>query len=365
METMRLLALLAIVTASSGPTTAQTGEPNSATTTPVRAPRTAIERNLLALADPAQRHAAMLALWQSGSPAVPMLAAVIARDDAGAASALRVLDQLGGEAAPAAPVLHRAMDKAKEPWRSELARTIARIEGPPCILVSLHEKNEVVQVDFDGKVVRRAPCQSPWGVWPMPEDHFGAISFNQGMVQQIDWSGEVKDSLKVIHSITSYLPLDDGGCITTNWDGDGVLARRGADGTVSWSHKNDAYRSMRLFDEVLAVARKPPRLITYSLTGEELRAIDLPTPCCGLYPLPNGNVMLSAHSGQVLEVDSAGKVVGELKVEGFANDVARLRDGRTVVSGVGGLYLFAKDGSTLWHLTDLSKCGPMFVRVPW
>lgn len=330
-----------------------------------REPRTAIERHLLALADPAQRSAAMFALWREGPPAVPMLAAAVARGGDGAAPALRVLLQLGGEAAPAAPVLHRAMDKAAEPWRSELAAAIARIEGPPCILLSLNEKDEVAQVDFDGKIVRRAACKGPWGVWPMPGDRFGAISFDQGAVVLCDWDGTVKQNDKVVHSMTSFQPLDDGSRVTTNWEGDGVLARRGADNAVIWSKKNDSFRSLRLFDQVLAVTRKPPSLTTLSLDGEVLNSVVLPTPCCGVFPLPNGHTMVSAHSGQVFEVDADGKAREVFKVQGIANDVVRLRDGRTVVSGASGLLLFAADGKVLWHLKDLGKCGPMFVRVPW
>lgn len=330
-----------------------------------QAPRTAIERNLEALADPAQRHAAMVALWKEGPPAVPMLAGAVQRGGDAAAPALRVLWQLGGEAAPAAPVLQRALAKAPAPLRDEIALTLARIDGPPCILVSRHEHGEIVQVDFDGKVVRSAKCLSPWGIWPLPEDRLGVVSFSQGSVLQIDWQGLVLQSRKIVNSMTSFVPIEDGDHITTNWDGDGRFARRAPDGTVRWSHTNDAFRSMRFLDEVLVVTRKPPQLVTYSLAGEELRKVALPTPCCGVFPLPDGHTMLTAHSGQILEIDAAGAVVGELKVEGIANDVVRLRDGRTVVSAAAGLFLFAKDGSITWHLADLGQCGPMFVRVPW
>lgn len=331
------------------------------------APRTAIERHLQALADPdpAARHAAMLALWSAGPPAVPMLAAAVQRDDAGSSAALRVLWQLGGEAAPAAPVLRRLLAKAKDPRRNELAQTIARIEGPTCILVSRHAANEIVQLDFDGKTVRTVTCPSPWGVWPLPDDRLAVIVFNEGAVRRLDWAGETVGNDAVVSSLTSFMPLEDGGNISTNWNNNGLLTRRDAGGAVRWSHQNDAFRAMRFLDGVLAVTRKSPRLVHYSLDGEELAAVKLPTACCGLWPLPNGNTMLSAQSGQVLEVTANGEVVSKFEVTGHANDVARLRDGRTVVSAATGVYLFGADGKMLWHRGELGQCGPMFVRVPW
>jgi hypothetical protein len=325
-----------------------------------------LQQHIAELTMPARRAQAIRALLSTGAPAVPLLAAEVERASAAAPVALAVLERLGGEAAAAAPVLRRtAATAAAAPWRERLLRVTAALEGPPCIMVCLHGSNAVVQVDFEGNTVRSLACESPWGVWPLPDDKVGVVRYDEGKVGIWTWDGTLESSQQGSKNLTAWIPLDDGDHLTTSWKRQGVLSRIAVDGTVRWEVDVSAIRLQQsAADELFVVTRDRPSLRSFTLAGEPLQTVPLPTVCHGFRLLANGNFLLTAPtSNQLLELDPAGQVVREIAVAERPTDVHRLHDGRTVVACKDGLVLLAADGRELWR-QPLGACGPLFVRAP-
>jgi hypothetical protein len=325
-----------------------------------------LQQHIAELSMPARRSRGIAALLTVGAPAVPLLAAEVERATAAAPVALAVLECLGGEAAAAAPVLRRVAAAAADgPWRDRLLRVSAALDGPPCILVCMHEGNEVVQVDFDGNTVRKIQCEGPWGAWPLPEDQLGVLSYTNGKAGVWTWDGTLVESKAIGEGATMWLPLDDGDHIRTAWQRDGVLSRIAPDGAVRWEVDVSAIRLQHSADdELFVVTRDEPSLRSFTMAGEPRRNVRLPTLCHGFRLLATGNVLLAAHNdNKVIELDPDGQVVREFVVAEQPTDVHRLHDGRTVVACRNGLVLLAADGSEQWR-QPLGECGPLFVRAP-
>jgi hypothetical protein len=330
-----------------------------------QAPRTALERHVLELPLPDKQAAAMAALFAIGAPAVPLLAAEVERAGASSLPALWVLERLGGEAGAAVPVLRRAAQAADGARRERLQAVLAQLDGPPCILVPCYANRELVQLDFDGKVVRRTACASPWRVWPLPDDHVGAVVFDVGNVVELDWQGKVVAEQKVQTALTSLRWFDDGDCVATSWSNDGTLTRFGPDFAPRWSKHTDVIQLERLFDgDLLAVSRNPARLRTFAVAdGAERSSMLLPAECHSIRMLPDGNLLLATPLAKLLVLDRSGAVLRERRAPGGAIDAVLLRDGRLLVACTDGVHLLGAADEEMWH-AELGRCGHLFVRQP-
>ncbi|MCB9879235.1 MAG: hypothetical protein H6835_16690 [Planctomycetes bacterium] len=319
---------------------------------------------------PSRCKAAQRVLWQAGKPAVPLLTAEIERGGAGEAAARFVLELLGCEAASAVPVLRRIVaDQQTEPARrARVAATLAKIDGPPIILLSLYSEGAVVEFDLDGNERRRVAVESAWGAWPMPDDHVGVLSFSSGVVEGCAWDGKRTTLRQLKGSSGSVVLLDDGHydgeLFHTCWQQKGELVRLGADGKEAWKREVDAVRVERdSGDELFVVTRENPRVVWFSTEGVELRECALPEMCHNVQMLPGGGFLAASHSTKVYEFGPDGTQVHEWSVESTPNDVARLSDGRTIVSTERALIMFGPDGKELWS-KPVGYGGPMFVRAP-
>lgn len=332
-----------------------------------REPRSPLLRAVTELTMPARQRDAMQALWAAGAPAVPLLSAEVERGGAGAPAALSVLERLGGLAAPAAPVLRRAAEAAADAgWRARIEAVLARVDGPPTVLVPLFMGGAVVEFDLDGNERRRVPCGgSAWGAWPLPGDRVAVLDFQQGNIRDMTWAGAQEASHHVFEMLGSVRVLDDGDFVFTSWKEDGgMLARRSPDGTLRWKLAMSAIRIDRHFgDELFVLTRKDPQLRSFTAAGEPLRAVELPLLCHAFQLLPGGGVLLAGAGGGLVELDPDGKTVAQTKHDRKLNDVFRLRDGRTVVAGDQGVAMLGADGGVLWEHA-LGYCGPVFVREP-
>lgn len=327
-------------------------------------PRSPLQQRMVELAMPDKQAAAMDALWRAGPAAVSLLAAEVERAGASAMLALAVLERLGGEAAQAVPVLKRAAAAADGAAKARLLAVTSKLDGPPCILVSRHNDNEIAQLDFDGKIVRSVKCNNPWGAWPMPEDRVGAVDFGGGRIVELDWAGTEVKGTPIHASLTAWRQLDNGDQLATGWQKQGTLSRLAPDNTVLWEVEVEPIRiDLHWLERTFAITRKDPRIVSIGADGKEIGSVPLPCLCHGFRMLPNGNFLLADPAGRVLELDVAGKVVREVKVDGKPNDAFLLRDGRLLVATESQTVMLGADGKELWH-ADLGYCGPMFVRVP-
>ena len=233
------------------------------------ASRSPLEQRIVELAMPDKQIAAMDALWRAGPAAVPLLAAEVERAGASAMLALAVLERLGGEAVHAVPVLKRAAAAAKGPALARLSMVTAKLDGPPCILVSRHNDNEIAQLDFDGKIVRSTKCNNPWGAWPLPDDHVGAVDFGGGRLVEIDWAGTVVQGTAVHASLTAWRQLDNGDQLATGWQKGGTLSRLTPDNTIVWEVEVQPIRiDLHWLERTFAITRANPRIVSFDADGK-------------------------------------------------------------------------------------------------
>jgi hypothetical protein len=320
---------------------------------------------------PPRMKAAQQKLWQAGEAAVPLLAAEVERGGAGESAALFVLERLSGEAEAAVPVLKRivAAESTEPRRRARIAATLAKIDGPPMLLVPLCLVGAVAEFDFAGNERRRVACEFAWGAWPTPDDQICALSYAKGKLQMLTWAGE-EVAARTLRAATGSCVLLDGGMsdaevIFTSWmQRQGELIRCNASDLGVWTKEMDAVRVGRDFgDELFVVRQATPSLVWFSFDGAELRSIPLPDVCHGVQPLPGGGFLAASRSDKIYELASDGSKLSELVTKGKPNDMVRLRDGRTFVSTDQNVTLYAKDGSEVWS-RELGYCGPLFVRTP-
>lgn len=314
-------------------------------------------------------------LWRAGEAAVPLLAAEVARDGAGEGAARFVLEQLGCEAAAAVPVLRRIVDDdtVDAVRRARVAATLARIDGPPIVLVPMYGGGAVVEFDLDGNELRRVAVDAPWGAWPLPDGEVGALSFNTGSVVRVARDGTQTELRRLENASGSLVALDDAllagarldcDIVFTTWQDKGQLIRRDAAGKDVWKHEIDAVRVERDFgDELIVLTRADPRVVWFSLDGEQLRSLPLPEMCHNAQRLLDGGLLVASHSDKVFEFAPDGTKCNEFQVSGIPNDVVRLHDGRTLFSTDSALGMLAADGKELWK-KDIQYGGPLFVRMP-
>jgi hypothetical protein len=321
---------------------------------------------------PSHMKMAQQKLWQAGEAAVPLLAAEVERGGAGESAALFVLEKLSGEAEAAVPVLQRIVaGKATEPRRrARIASTLAKIDGPPMLLVPLYLEGAVVELDFDGNENRRVVAgEYAWRAWPEPEDRIGALSYTTGSFHVLTWSGKEVAARTLRKSTGSFVMLDgtpmDGAMIITSWiQQQGQLIRFDAADKDVWTKQIDAIGVERDFgNELFVLTRAEPRIVWFSLDGAELRSMDLPGMYRKVQLLPDGGLVAASKEEKICVLAPDGTQLSEFVTKGMPNDMVRLRDGRTFVSTNRTVALYAKDGSEVWS-RQLGFCGPLFVRAP-
>ncbi|MEZ6037215.1 MAG: hypothetical protein R3F29_07025 [Planctomycetota bacterium] len=318
---------------------------------------------------PARMKAAQQRLWLAGQPAVPLLAAEIERGGAGEAAARYVLEQLGCEAAAAVPVLQRILadPETKLSRRARVAATLAKIDGPPIILLPLYVDDAVLELDLDGHERRRVAVESPWGAWPMPDDHLGVLSFAKGRVLRSDWQGQQETMRTLEDASGSAVPLDElfaGDLVFTTWKDRGQLICRDAEGKDLWQRDVDAVRVERDFgDELIVVTRANPRIVWFSREGKEVRSLALSESCHNVQPLAGGGYLVSCNTPKVIELGPDGSELRHFVVDADVNDIVRLHDGRTLVSTEKQLIMLDAKGDELWS-KKTGFGGPLFVRHP-
>ena len=316
--------------------------------------------------------AAQQELWQAGEAAVPLLAAEVERGGAGESAALFVLERLSGEAEAAVPVLKRIVAaEATEPRRrARIAATLAKIDGPPMLLVPLYSVGAVAEFDFAGNERRRVACEFAWRAWPAPDDQIGVLAHDTGKLQVLTWAREEIATRNLSKSTGSVALLDgtmmDGAVIFTSWkqQQQGELIHFDAGDKDVWTKPIGPIGVERDFGDELRVLSWPkPRVIWFSFDGAELRSMDLPDVCTNVTSLPGGVFLASSQSGNIFELAPDGAKLSEFATNGMPSGMVRLRDGRTFVSTDQAVTLYAKDGSEVWS-RKLGYCGPLFVRTP-
>lgn len=287
-----------------------------------------LERRITALADPTTRGDAQRALLRAGLPSVPLLLAAVRRADATSEPALQVLVALRRDAAPAVPVLRRMLAEAATP---ALADAVAKLAGPPVILAALYTDNEVLELDMEGKVLRRVAANNPWRIEPAPDDRLHVLEYGHGRVREIGWDGEQFRVMDGPKNMTSRYELPDGSRIETYFDNGGNLRRVDPTGEVAWSKRNGAIRCVCEFDRIYVALGNAGQGLIVDLDGNVLRTVECGAFCMSIRPLLDGGVLTTLRNGHIRFVDAEGEVVVEHRITSKPHDAVVLRDGRIVV----------------------------------
>ena len=320
-----------------------------------------LEHRIAELADPASRGDAQRALLRARLPGVPLLLDAVRREDATSRPALDVLVALRGGAAPAIPVLRRRHTEAANP---ALADALAKLDGPPVILAPLHNSDEVIELDMEGKVLRRVAATNPWCVEPAPDDRLHVLEFDPGRTREIDWHGKEFDVRTSRNHLTSSWELADGSRIQTHLGNGDCLQRVGPNDDVIWHKQNHTIRCVGQFDRIYAALGQQNKGLILDLDGTLLRTIEFTTSCLSIRPLPDGHLLTTLQDGDkgcLRVIGADGDVVREYSVMTRPHDAVMLHDGRIVVFGSEGVQLLGPDGDSLW-MNKTGYTGPGFVR---
>ncbi len=127
----------------------------------------------------------MQELWQTGEPAVPLLIAAIERHGPAALPAMQVLALLGHPAKSALPALRKIAAAGELGLRGPAAFTIAQIGERESVLVPAYMRDQIVEIDVDGKELRTLTVESPWCVVPLADEHVLVASYSQAKVIEL------------------------------------------------------------------------------------------------------------------------------------------------------------------------------------
>lgn len=329
-----------------------------------QAPRTPLERQVRRLDLPDQRADAMQQLWQAGDPAVPLLIAAAERPGPGALAALQVLAAMGGAARSALPALQR-MAKAGDPaLRGPAAFVAAQIGERESVLVPAYSKDQIVELDGDGKELRTWPMDSPWCVVPLPDDRVLVACYNGGKVVELDAKGNEVRSFPVPENPAAVVRLVTGETIVACFGGKAIVALD-ADGKELWRIGEIEAMDVRgrCNGNVLACLRNKNSVVEYERTGKVVRTVEVGANPMAARELANGNLLVTFDDAKkVVEFDPAGKAVREWTSEHGPCGAAPWADGGLLVTDDHGVGRCKPDGSPIWHV-ELGHTGHPFVRA--
>lgn len=330
-----------------------------------QAPRNELERQIVRLELPDQRAAAMQELWQTGEPAVPLLIAAIERHGPAALPAMQVLALLGHPAKSALPALRKIAAAGELGLRGPAAFTIAQIGERESVLVPAYMRDQIVEIDVDGKELRTLTVESPWCVVPLADEHVLVASYSQAKVIELDGKGAEVRSFAVPDNPAAVVRLLTGETIVACFGGNAIVALD-ADGKELWRIGEIQAMDVRVRcnGNVLACLRNKNAVVEYDRDGKVVRTIDVGANPMAARELPSGNLLVAFDDGKkVVEFDMAGKAVREWATEhGPCGAALWTNGGELMVTDDRGVARCRPDGSAIWR-ADLGHTGHPFVRL--
>jgi hypothetical protein len=323
--------------------------------------QTASVRQLLSDKDPKVRWRAALALLSVHDRAAPPALIDLTADAPPefAWQAEDVLQKLAGDAAPE-PVAgddddarKTRRDRWKAWWKDHGADLdLAKFDEADRLLgytlIVEYSSNRVWEAAADGSVRwELRGLSGPMDAQVLPGGR--VLVAESGTLSERDFKGNVKWEKKLDFAATGCQRLANGNTFVPSY---GAVTEFAPDGSVVYSFKletgSNAIRKMRNGHIAYALDGE---IVEADTTGKKVQSIPLPnhTMYVGLQDLPGDRfVVANSASGRVLEVDAAGKVLWEGKVED-ACGVERLPNGDTLVATNRKVVELNKDGKAVWE----------------
>lgn len=320
------------------------------------------------LGDPDLRVAAAHRLWQTGPSTAPLLLREVQKSSAGAPTALQLLARFGRDAAPVAGNLRRLHGTGSHRHHDAIGLTLAAIGTRDAVTVSSYLGGYIVEFDADGKELRRVARPNVWGLTPLPGDRLLITTLTNSEVQEIDWDGKVHWRAKVTAPPLDAVRLPDGRTVVGGWNGKCVLWLD-ADGKEQ--QRLDGVGGVAiepLFNGNLLICDYPGlRLVEVTNAAEVVWQARLPGSPMDVNLLPNGNYLVSLNApNRIVEYERTAdglEVVTANDCSYQPEDVHRLADGRTFVTGDNGCRLLDATGRAVWKAAT-SHSAQAIVRLP-
>lgn len=309
-------------------------------------PPSQLEQLVLQLGQESSRPAAMAQLCAAGRAAVPLLLAAAPKDDALSLPALRVLAALGGLARPAQPALARL-----GAGTSSLARaareTLAAIGERDSVVLADWSGNCIIELDRDGKELRRVAVNSPWCVQPIADEHLLVCCHADKLVREIDWDGKELRSWPCAGGPMQAVRLVDGSTVIAE-QGPGKVQRYDAGGKVVATWKRSP-RAIRIGgDDRLLLLEENGELLELSPTDEVVRQFDLGEQPMAFDVLPDGRIRV-LYQNRLTDLGKDGKEVDVGVAGAFPGyALAVLRDGGFCLGENGMVTRRNRAGEVLW-----------------
>lgn len=136
-------------------------------------------------------------------------------------------------------------------------------------------------------------------------------------------------------------------------------------GTIVWNRTGlNAMRAKPLADGHILVADfGGHRVLELNEDHQDIWSVKTPDNCFDAERLPNGNTVFCCPN-LVREVDSEGQTVRDLAIEGRANSIQVLANGRWLVAnfGKGQVQEYDRDGKLVWTFAESNPCDAFRLR---
>jgi len=319
------------------------------------------------LGDAKRCESAAHALWRAGSSVAPVLLREVQKSSAGSPMALRLLAAFGRDAASVSEPLERIYSTGAHRENVAIGLTLAAIGSRDSVTVASFS-GYIVELDPDGKELRRVTQGGVWGLAPLPGDRLLVTEIATHTVREIDWQGVVHWTATVPQSPLDALRLSDGTTVVACWHGPCVVW---LDAAGKETRRVDGLHAVDIeplwSGNLLICDHEGNRLVELDPTGDIVWQFRCPGKPMDADILPNGNLLVSINGpNRIVEYERAGdtlRVVHTKQSTVQPEDVYRLRDGRMFLTHSSGASLYDSDGKQIWRAAT-SHSSQAIVRLP-
>lgn len=328
------------------------------------APATETERLVDDLRAAGRRAEAMARLFAAGAAVAPLLAHAVARADDGAAPALQLLIAFGGSARAVVPQLERLATPGMHREQHGIELAVAAIGTRDSVLFADFGRGAVVELDGEGRELRRVAVPMVWSVQPLAGDRLLVSAVTGSRVVEIDWSGKEHWSAQVPSQALDARRLVDGSTAVACWNGNCavVLDPEGRErARIDGIHAVDIEPLWN--GNFLITGHRDRRIVEATPGGRIVWELSVPHQPMDADLLPDGRLLVSYDVPKlVVDLQRDGTELRRLAVGAAPEDAARLADGRTAVADGGGGALLDCDGRELWRYAG-GQTGHVVARI--
>jgi len=212
---------------------------------------------------------------------------------------------------------------------------------------------QVSEHSKDGKELWKLDMKGPMDVQVLPGERLLIGDYNGGRAVEVDRTGKVLWESPKIDSVVAVQRLSNGNTLVGSYTRVMEVAR---DGKVvsNWTkiHSSSMYYATKLRSGNVMCAISSGELIELDAAGKEVWRLNVGgfSKWAGVEELPNGNLLLAkAGADEVVEIDRNNKVLWRVKVAN-PNSATRLSNGHTLVCSHDDqmVYEFDRQGKEVW-----------------